>query len=178
YDRMLQSTTTRDEIFTSGFATIDGYLAAGGLCRGEIGAYVGISGSGKSIALINAAALNLLLGKKVCYITLEMNDDKIARRFDSLLSSQPFNTLADNKNIVIQSIRQNFTQEDKRRLVIKHYPSGTADVNTCRAYLSQLSLYGFKPDLVVVDYVGEMRDIPGYKTYESRQLLVRELRTL
>lgn len=184
YQRMEESMNSKSEIFTSGFETIDKWLTAKGLARGEIGAFIGTSGAGKSIALINAAVRNLSLGKRVCYITLEMSQDKIAKRFDALLSGEPFGTLFDNKNMVIEAIRQSIdmsllpNETDKRRLIIKHYPGGTADVNTFRAYLSQLSLYGFKPDLLVVDYVGEMRDIPGLKTYESRQLLVRELRTL
>jgi hypothetical protein len=135
------------------------------------------------LALINSAARNLMIGKKVCYISLEMSQDKIAKRFDTLLSGEPFITLLDNKKMVIDAIRQSIDanlfpgEMDKRRLIIKHYPGGTADVNTFRAYISQLGLYGFRPDLVIVDYVGEMRDIPGIKTYESRQFLVRDLRT-
>jgi hypothetical protein len=188
YDRMMKANEVT-EVFSSGFPPdkmvdqynkgIDGLLTAGGLCRGEIGAFVGLSGSGKSIALINAAARNLEFGKRVCYITLEMNQDKIAKRFDALLSGQPFHELMNGRQMVLDAIRERVKySEDKRQLIIKHYPGGTADINTFRAYLSQLALYGFKPDLLVVDYVGELRDIPGIKTYESRQLLVRDMRTL
>jgi len=130
---------------------------------------------------VGAAAANLIrgLGKKVCYITLEMSEQKIAKRFDALLSEEPFRSLVDHKKRVMDDIRSHVRHyDDKRRLVIKHYPGGTADINTFRAYLSQLNLYGFKPDLLVIDYVGELRDIPGVKTYESRQMLVRDMRTL
>ena len=37
---------------------------------------------------------------------------------------------------------------------------------------------GFDPDFVIVDYIGEMADIPGMKTYESREKTVRDLRAL
>jgi hypothetical protein len=108
-----------------------------------------------------------------------MSQDKIAKRFDALLSEQSFACLIDNKQIVIDAIRKHIRHEtDQQRLVIKHYPGGTADINTFRAYLSQLGLYGFRPDLLVIDYVGELKDIPGIKTYESRQMLVRDMRTL
>ncbi len=178
YERMKHNLLSKNEIFTLGFDGVDRWLSYKGLCRGEIGAFVGTSGAGKSIALINAAVANLALGKRVCYITLEMNQDKIAQRFDSLISGEAFGTLIDNSDHVIRSIRDIFKHElDQRILTIKHYPSGTADVNTFRAYLSQLALYGFHSDLVIVDYVGEMRDIPGMKTYESRQFIVRDLRT-
>ena len=176
YERMKEELLGK-EIFTSGFKGIDQLLTAKGLARGEIGCFVGLSGAGKSIALINAAAANLLLGKRVLYITLEMSQDKIAKRFDSLLSNTEFKMLLQDQNIVKQAIRDHVKHdEDKRQLVIKHYPGGSADINTFRAYASQLGLYGFKPDLICVDYVGELRDIAGLKTYESRQLLVREMR--
>lgn len=184
YERMMKEKDLK-EIFSSGFPAtpisngIDGLLTSGGLCRGEVGVYVGLSGSGKSIGLINATAQNLVHGKRALYITLEMNQDKIAKRFDALLAEEPFLTLADNKEIVWEKIRSYFHNDlDKRRLIIKHYPGGTVDINTFRALLSQLNLYGFKPDLLVVDYMGEMKDIPNMSAWESRQLLIRDLRTL
>jgi replicative DNA helicase len=175
------------EIFSSGFPDkmdglffgIDSKLAAKGLCRGELGAYLGTSASGKSMALINAAANNLELGKKVLYLTLEMNEVKIARRFDSILSGESYNNIVELSKQVQAAISEiNKDEEDKRRLIIKHFPGGTANIDTIRSYLSQLNLFGFKPDLLVLDYVGELKDIEGVKTYESRQRLVRDLRTL
>ena len=191
YDKMMEDDGNKDMTFSSGFPEktlmgglktrgIDGLLTAGGLCRGEIGAFLGLSGSGKSIALINAASQNLLYGKKVLYFTLEMGEDKIAKRFDALLSETSFSALIENRSIVIDAVRSHVRHEiDQNRLRIKHYPGGTANIDTFRAYLNQVHLHdGFKPDLVVVDYVGELKDIVGVQTYESRQMLVRELRTL
>ena len=36
----------------------------------------------------------------------------------------------------------------------------------------------FNPDFVIIDYVGEMADMPGIKTYESREKTVRDLRAM
>jgi hypothetical protein len=44
--------------------------------------------------------------------------------------------------------------------------------------MSQLALNGFKADLVIIDYVGEFKDIPGLKKWESLQRIVRDLRGL
>lgn len=68
--------------------------------------------------------------------------------------------------------------EDKRLLVIKQFPAGTMTVNTLRAYMQQLHMIGFKPDLLIIDYIGEMKDYPGMPTYESRFRIVRDLRGL
>jgi hypothetical protein len=45
-----------------------------------------------------------------------------------------------------------------------------------RAYYAQVVQEGFKPDLVIVDYIGEMQDYPGMPIHESRPKMVRDLR--
>jgi replicative DNA helicase len=176
YARMRQE-EEHTERFTTGFEALDWGLNGGGLSRGEIGAWLGLPGTGKSLALVTASVANILRGKKVLYVSLEMDQDKLAARFDAQLADWNINRLLDNQANVIRAIREHVGDcEDKRRLVIKQFPSGTADVNTVRAYHSQLLLYGFKPDLVVVDYLGEMRDAPGIPTWESRPRLLRDLR--
>jgi hypothetical protein len=51
-------------------------------------------------------------------------------------------------------------------------------VATLKAYMQQLQMMGFTPDLLVIDYIGEMKDYPGIPTYESRYRIVRDLRGL
>jgi hypothetical protein len=41
-----------------------------------------------------------------------------------------------------------------------------------------LELYGFVPDLLVVDYPGEMKDTPGVAVWESKYRIIRDLRGL
>src|SRR6185503_11444642 len=166
------------EVFVTGFKGIDiDGLAAGGVCRGEIAAFMGASGAGKSLLLVKAAAQNLARGKRVLYISLEMSEDKLAKRFDAMLSCENIRTLLDRKNVVIPALKDHVSsEEDKRMLIIKQFAAGTADVQTIRAYMSQLSLHGWKPDMICVDYVGEFKDQEGIKTYESRQRIVRDLR--
>jgi hypothetical protein len=67
-------------------------------------------------------------------------------------------------------------EEDRRLLIIKQFPSRAMDIPTFRAYFSQCQLHGFQPDLVIIDYVGEMKDYPGMATWESRQRIVGDLR--
>lgn len=185
YERMIAQ-MERKEVFTSGFDQIDRGLTAGGICRGELAAYMGVSGAGKSLMLVKAAVQNLVnayeveaTGKKILYVSLEMSEDKLAKRFDSMVSQVDINSLIDKKDIVKNAIREQIRgEDDKRKLIIKQFPAGTADVNTIRAYMAQTALYGWSPDLVIVDYVGELKDYEGIKTYESRQRLVRDLRAL
>ncbi len=174
------------EIFTSGFKAIDDHIIGGGLGRGEIASWMGLSGTGKSLALVRGAISNVTIGKKVLYITLENSEDLTADRFDSQIAnplgteSMPgINTLMekDNPEIVIDAINDYVEdKEDKRLLIIKQFPGGQMGPSDLMAYHNQLKLQGFTPDLIIVDYVGEMKDYPGVKTYESRYKIVRDLR--
>ena len=179
YQRMQKDEEAREH-FTSGFEMIDNALLGGGPHRGEIYSWIGLSGSGKSLALVGAALKNVMqLGKKVLYVSLEMAEDSIAERFDAQLANVEIGKLQENKDIV-KSAFEGFTKdkEDKRMLIIKQFPAGTMTVNTLRAYMQQLYMMGFRPDLVVIDYIGEMQDYPGLPTYESRYRIVRDLRGL
>ncbi|MGH7174951.1 MAG: hypothetical protein ACREGR_01160, partial [Minisyncoccia bacterium] len=136
YRRMADEKANED-YFTTGFSSIDNCLPAGGLKRGEIGAVMAQSGVGKSLNLAVSSVRNVSMGKKVLYITTEMDQDAVGMRFDSLVSSIGQNKLMDEKDVVFKAISEHIqSYEDKRRLVIKQFPSGTADVNTVRAFLA------------------------------------------
>jgi replicative DNA helicase len=165
------------ERFTTGFETLDNSLTGGGLSRGEIYGWIALSGVGKSLALVTAGVKNLIAGKKVLYLSCEMSADKVAERFDAQLANVAIWELLQHKDEVLKTLNyQVRDQEDKCRLLIQQFPAGTADVNTFKAYLAKLKMLGFIPDLVIVDYVGEMKDNPNLKTYESRFRIVRDLR--
>jgi hypothetical protein len=185
YLRMEKDREGRDR-FSSGFAEIDTEIVGFGLSRGEIGAYQAMSGAGKSWMLCKAAIENVKRGHRVLHITLEMNQDKTAERFDTLFTGFHMGDLIDKKAIVKKKLDveikmalahlESLLGGDRNRLIIKHFPAGSADINLIRAYYCQLALHSLKPDMVIVDYVGEFKDFPGMKTYESRQRLVRDLR--
>jgi replicative DNA helicase len=165
------------EAFTSGFPEFD-IPIKGGIGRGEMAAWLGSSGTGKSVLLVKTAVANIIKGKKVLFLSLEMDADKIATRFDAMFTRIPLPDLMLSHKEVSQILRGIYSEDPARRkLIIKQFPAGTADVNTFRAFHSQLKqIHGFVPDLVIVDYVGEMKDYPNMKTYESRQRLCRDLR--
>ena len=52
-------------------------------------------GVGKSLFLVNQSVHSLIEGRKVLYISLEMSEDKIAQRFDSIMTLVPQFKLKD-----------------------------------------------------------------------------------
>jgi len=176
YERMMSDEERKDR-FITGIDTVDQNIKGGGLSRGELGAVIAPSGVGKSLFLANCAVRNYLRGKRVLYLSLEMKQDKVAERIDAMLTKMPISELYHKKEEVFHRIDKSILdKKDMWRLVIKEFPASSADINTFRAYASQLTLRGFVPDLVIVDYVGEMKDYTGIKVYESREKLVRDLR--
>lgn len=165
------------ETFTLGFRSLDNCLVGGGLTRGELGAVMALAGAGKSLWLAWVTSQNIAKGKKVLYISTEMDQDRIASRFDSMFSLIGQHELMVKREEVWQALRDTITEyEDKRRLIIKQFPSGTVDVTGVRAYHSQLTMMGFKPDLVIIDYPGDFKDYAGLDLWHSRYRMLREIR--
>ena len=165
------------ETFTLGFRSIDNALMGGGLVRGELGAFMALPGGGKSLCLTWASVQNILRGKKVLYISTEMDQDRIGTRFDAMISNIGQHELMLKKQEVWQALRDTTNDyEDKRRLIIKQFPSGTADMPIVRAYHAQLLMLGFRPDLVIIDYPGDMKEQIGISGWEARCRLLREIR--
>jgi hypothetical protein len=152
-------------------------LTGGGLFAGQIAAWIGLPGTGKSLALVKSAVANVLLGHKVLYLTMEMDELGIAQRFTSQFAKLDINLLRQNKDEVIKTIEEfGKDKDDKNQLIIKQFPGGQMDVNGIRAYYAQLGLRGWKPNLLIIDYVGEMKDDPSVKKYESAYRILRDLR--
>jgi replicative DNA helicase len=163
--------------FTSGFESIDQALTGGGMFAGQIASWIGLPGTGKSLALVRSAVQNVLLGHKVLYLTMEMDELGIAQRFTSQLAKVDINSLRDSRSHIEETIK-NFgkDKEDLNLLHIKQFPGGVMDVNGIRAFMAQLELRNWKPNLLIVDYVGEMKDDPTVKKYESAYRILRDLR--
>lgn len=178
YERMNKEDNS-EEKYIIGWPGIDQTIKGGGYNKGEIVSIVAASGVGKSVALSCIAATNIKRDKKVVYISLELSEDRVAERFDSIFTGASIHCLYDLKDEIFSKLETLIEdKEDKNLIVIKYFPGKTATVNTIRAYLTQLKFHGFIPDMVIVDYIGEMKDYPGIPIHESRELLVSELRSL
>ena len=154
----------------------------GGLNAKELAMVVAPPGVGKSLYLVNQAVRCLTERKKVLYITLEMAEDKIARRIDSVAAQLDNRSLQDPTRQLELHKRLKMFQEkyEGSQLVIKEFPTGLATVNTIRSFLVQLKNYsGFSPDVIIVDYLELLR--PCYKMdaeYMAQQKIAEELRGL
>jgi replicative DNA helicase len=112
------------------------------------------TGIGKSMLLCDFAANYIKNGYNVIYITMEMAEEKIAQRIDANLMNiaiQDIGTIAkpmwDEK---IERIKANC----KGKLIIKEYPTGSANVGHFRYLIKELKQkQNFVPDIIIIDYL-------------------------
>ena len=151
----------------------------GGLSAKELAMVVAPPGVGKSLYLVNQSVQSMKEGRKVLYISLEMSEDKIAQRFDSVMTLIPQKKLREGPTqLILQKRLQAFKEEYKGDLVIKEFPTGCATVTDIKALLVQLKNYeDFIPDLVVVDYLELLRPTKDIQhEYLAQQRVSEDLR--
>lgn len=178
YERMIEEDDSQEK-FITGWPSVDQSIKGGGYNRGEMISIIAASGVGKSVALSCIAATNAKRGKRCVYISLELSEDRVAERFDSIFTGASIHCLYDQKDEIFEQLAVLVEDKaDKNLIVIKQFPGRKASVNTIRAYLTQLKFNKFVPDIVIIDYIGEMANIPDVPVHESREQTVSELRAL
>lgn len=154
----------------------------GGLSRKELAFVVAPAGCGKSVFLANQAVISMTEGKKVLYVSLEMSEDKISARIDSILSGLPIKTLRDPQIQFslydrINKFKALYPGSD---LVVKEFPTGQVNVNYLRALIQQLrNRDNLVPDVLIVDYLELLRPTRGIDMeHIAQQRIAEELRGL
>ena len=119
----------------------------GGLGAGELGVIVAPAGIGKSWTLQALGAGALKQSKTVVHYTLELNENYVGLRYDSIFSGVTTANIKNYKEDVKSKI-----SKLPGKLLIKYFPTKAASVQTIGAHLKQIELSGTKPDMVIVDY--------------------------
>jgi replicative DNA helicase len=164
------------------FPVFDEYLNGGfpGMTLNVITAKVHM---GKSNIMANFSARQILNGKNVALISLEMSEDAFATRIDSILSNLYINSMYSsdtNRKKLMEKLKEVKSDEKRGNLFIKEYPTGSASVLNFKSYLRELRMRGIDIDIVYVDYINLMR--AAYKTddnmYSNIKRISEELRGL
>ena len=150
-------------------------ILQGGLARGEIGVVTANTGVGKSHWLVQMGASALRHGKNVLHYTFELSEYSVGLRYDANLCDIPSNDVQDRKEEVLKK----YDDGEFGRLIIKEYPTGAASVVTIRNHIEKLSLKGFVPSLIIIDYADIMRSTRAYDSLRHElKLIYEELRNL
>ena len=152
----------------------------GGLSPKELAMVVAPPGVGKSLYLVNQGVQALMQNKKVLYISLEMSEDKIAARFDSVMTLISQKKLRQSLGLLQKRLDIFNGKFPDGQLMIKEFPTGLANINDIRSLLVQLHNYeDFIPDVILIDYLELLRPTrDGLAEYQAQQRISEELRGL
>lgn len=172
FESRLERRQNTDDIrrLSTGIPELD-ELLYGGLKNKQMGLVVGGSGRGKSIFLEWLARVGILLGQQVVYYTLELSDEDIAERFDSLfchIKPQELKSL----NSKVYTEMHKFHERFGNNLIIKEYPEDEASINTIKAHYKQLAAIGVQPGLVIIDYIDLMKPHRTYHDVNQEQISI------
>ena len=142
-------------VIPTGWKDVDDALF-GGYSRKELLLVSANSGGGKSITLSNIGFNALQQGYNVLYVSLELSEDIIAQRFDTMYTGISRKNWKSHTNEIITGLQ--IAQDDPNIgvLDIIQMTSGT-NANDIRAYLNNYySYYGTMPDVLILDYLDKM----------------------
>lgn len=156
-------------------------ITDGGIVPKTLSIVMAGTGVGKSLFLCHYAASCLKQHKNVLYITCEMSEEKIAERIDANILDVPIKDIRDLPLSVYEKKIKNTCGGFKGKLIIKEYPTSTANANHFRFLLDELSLKKkFKPDIIFIDYLNICASsrVKGGKvnSYEYIKAIAEEIR--
>jgi replicative DNA helicase len=164
------------QVCPTGLDRIDAQdILRGGLGRGELGVIAANTGVGKSHFLVAMGCAAMQAGKNVIHYTFELSEFETGKRYDSHLCNIPSNEVIQRKKEVIEK----YKEMNLGKLIIKEYPTGSASVLTLRNHIEKLTLKGFKPSILTVDYADVMKSSRAYDSLRHElKLIYTELRNL
>lgn len=159
-------------------------ITRGGLSKKSLNIILAGTGVGKTLAMCHFAASNLMSGKNVLYITMEMAEEKIAERVDSNLLNCMITELENLPKDQYEKKVSRVKSKTLGKLIIKEYPTASAHVGHFRHLLNELHLKrDFVPDIIYIDYLNicmSSRIKPGsnINSYTYVKSIAEELRGL
>lgn len=129
-------------------------ITKGGLPKKTLNVILAGPHVGKSLFMCSTAAGNLLDGKNVLYITMEMAEEEIARRIDANILDIPIEELDTISKELFDKKMLRAKGKTSGKLIIKEYPTSTAGSANFRHLLQELKLKkNFIPDIIYIDYL-------------------------
>jgi len=129
-------------------------ITRGGIPRKTLNIILAGTGVGKTLMMCHFAASNLMQGKNVLYITLEMAEERIAERIDANLMGVPLNDLETYPRETYDTKIERLRGKTKGKLIVKEYPTASVGSGHFRHLLNELKLKKkFVPDAIYIDYL-------------------------
>lgn len=176
--RLLKIKDKNGQIST-GWKALDNKLF-GGFNRGELNIFAGGSGAGKSLFLANLGLNWSLAGLNVVYLTLELGEELVSMRLDSMITG--ISTREIFKQIDDVEMKVRVIGKKSGQFQIKYMPSGKT-TNDIRSFIKEYEVKtGSKVDILLVDYLDLLmpisRKISAENLFIKDKFVSEELRNL
>jgi hypothetical protein len=159
-------------------------ITKGGFAKKTLNILMAGTNVGKSLAMCNFAASNLLLGKNVLYITLEMAEEEIAKRIDANVLDIPMDDFEKLPENIFQKKIERIKGKTTGKLIVKEYPTSSGGAANFRHLLNELRLKkNFTPDIIYIDYLNicmssRVKQGGSVNSYTYIKAIAEELRAL
>lgn len=159
-------------------------ITKGGLVRKTLNIALAGTGVGKSLFMCHCASHNMVSGKNVLYITMEMSEEKIAERIDANLLNVTVDELSILPKDVYDKKISRVKEKTVGKLIIKEYPTASAGSANFRHLLNELRIKrNFTPDVIYIDYLNicsssRIRSGANVNSYTYIKAIAEELRGL
>ena len=159
-------------------------ITKGGLSNKTLNIALAGTGVGKSLFMCHVAASCLSQNYNVLYITLEMAEERIAERVDANLLNISIDDLQKIPKDLYDKKINKLKQTIKGKLIVKEYPTASANANHFRALLNELNLKrSFVPNIILIDYINictssRIKQGANVNSYTYIKSIAEELRGL
>ncbi|UTS51977.1 DNA primase/helicase [Synechococcus phage BUCT-ZZ01] len=110
--------------------------------------------AGKTLMMVNFAIGAINAGYNVLYITMEMAEEEISKRFDINMMNVDFDTIEKMSKDIFTNKFAKVMEKAKGKLMIKEYPTSGAHAGHFKTLIQELKMkQNFVPDMIVVDYL-------------------------
>lgn len=158
-------------------------ITNGGVSPKTLNMVMAATGVGKSIWLCDIAKHYLTQGLNVLYVSAEMNEDDLAKRIDAnILNINQDELEAINIKENLRRI-QTVVDKNKGKLIIKEYPTGSANALDIQKIINDLQLKKkIDVNILVIDYINIFNSYrfsgKGVNSYTIMKAVAEEMRGL
>lgn len=149
-----------EKLIRTGFHNFDNALM-GGMAPGEVHVIVAPPKTGKSTLACNMGAYNLISGKAIYHISLELKEIDIMAKYATRLTGLTYQELLSSPD---ERYREKITRFNKYKpnLFVNYWTEKTANALTIRSWISRKrSITGISPELIIVDYDDCLEPVGG-----------------
>ena len=180
-DRLYNFFHEKKHIIPTGLKDFDN-LINGGYHAKSLTLFLAGTNVGKSLVMASSAVSNVLMNKKVLYVSCELSEEMTGQRILSNIFDVPMDDLKLLPKSKFHEKYEKIGKSFRDKIIIKEYPSKSINANAIRNLLKDLKMkMKFEPDIIYIDQIENMNPIHrsrGDNTYTEMKKVTNESRSL